>query len=66
MGFGPALETLTTHLASVRTGLTAQDWSALSDTVGYDLDTQIDVWKRLLAALAEHVSTLPVGTGSGA
>ncbi len=66
MGFGRALETLTTHLASVRTGLTAQDWSALSDTVGYDLDAQIDVWKRLLAALAEHVSTLPVGTGSGA
>jgi len=65
-GFAPALESLTTHLASVRTGLTMQDWSALSDTVGYDLDAQISVWKRLLSGLADHVATLPMGTGSGA
>ncbi len=65
-GFTPALESLTTHLSSVRTGLAAQDWSALSDTIGYDLDAQVGVWKRLLTGLADHVGTLPAGTGSGA
>jgi hypothetical protein len=62
-GLTPALETLTTHLSAVRSSLVGQDWSALSDTVGYDLDAQIDVWKRLLTGLAEHVATLPAGTG---
>ncbi len=65
-GFTPALEALTSHLSCVRTGLSDQDWSALSDTIGYDLDAQVNLWKRLLKGLADHVATLPVGTGSGA
>jgi hypothetical protein len=65
-GFAPALEALTGHLSCVRTGLSDQDWSALSDTIGYDLDAQANLWKRLLKGLADHVATLPVGTGSGA
>src|SRR5262245_25229892 len=57
--FKTATQELLKHLREMRTALDQQDWSALSDIVGYDLDAQVGVWKGLLVALAQHVSTLP-------
>jgi len=58
-GFGPATTALLTHLGAVKSALSGQDWSALSDAIGYDLDGDVRVWQALLRALAEHVQTLP-------
>jgi hypothetical protein len=57
--FGTATKELLGHLRQLRTALDQQDWSALSDIVGYDLDAQVGVWKGLLVGLSQHVSTLP-------
>jgi hypothetical protein len=54
-----AVKDLLGHLAQMREALQKQDWSAVSDIVGYDLDAQSGVWKGLLVALSQHVATLP-------
>jgi hypothetical protein len=59
ISFKTATKDLLGHLKQMRTALDQQDWSALSDVVGYDLDAQADVWKGLLVALSQHVSTMP-------
>lgn len=59
--FKTATQELLKHLKELRGALDQQDWSALSDIVGYDLDAQAGVWKGLLVSLSQHVSTLPPG-----
>jgi hypothetical protein len=59
LSFESATSDLLGHLKQMRAALDQQDWSALSDIVGYDLDAQVGVWKGLLIALSQHVSTLP-------
>jgi hypothetical protein len=59
LNFKTATKDLLGHLSQMRTALDQQDWSALSDIVGYDLDAQAGVWKGLLVALSQHVSNLP-------
>src|ERR1051325_5030733 len=61
VNFKTATKDLLGHLTQMRAALDSQDWSALSDIVGYDLDAQVGVWKGLLVALSQHVSTLPPG-----
>jgi hypothetical protein len=61
VNFKTATKDLLGHLTQMRTALDQQDWSALSDIVGYDLDAQAGVWKGLLIALSQHISNLPVG-----
>ncbi len=51
-GFGPATAALLEHLGQVRSALESQDWSALSDVVGYDLDADVTTWRTLLTAFA--------------
>jgi hypothetical protein len=60
VNFKTATKDLLGHLTQMRTALDKQDWSALSDIVGYDLDAQADVWKGLLIALSQHVSNMPL------
>lgn len=50
---------LLTHLKNVRSSLTTQDWSALADTLEYDLCEEADTWVKLLSGLADHVGRLP-------
>jgi hypothetical protein len=59
ISFKTATKDLLGHLKQMRTALDQQDWSALSDVVGYDLDAQVGVWKGLLVALSQHVSAMP-------
>jgi hypothetical protein len=49
---------LNAALTSVKTALTHEDWSALSDVLAYDLEAQARLWKRLLTAFADHVMTI--------
>ncbi len=57
-----ASKRLLSHLKSVRSSLTSQDWSALADTLEYDLCEEADAWVKLLSALADHVGQLPAMT----
>jgi hypothetical protein len=59
VSFNSAITGLVTHLDQVRSGLEQQDWSAVSDVVGYDMDVQAGVWRGLLVAFAEYVGRLP-------
>jgi hypothetical protein len=66
LNFKTATTDLLGHLKQMRAALDQQDWSALSDIVGYDLDAQVGVWKGLLVALSQHVSSLPpAASGAG-
>lgn len=48
-----------TFTRAIRDAVSNQDWSALSDTVGYDLDAAADAWAILLRSLANHVQQMP-------
>lgn len=58
-GFDARAAEFVTYTRAIRDAVTNQDWSALSDTVGYDLDAAADSWSILLQSLADHVHTLP-------
>lgn len=42
-------------LTEIKRSLTAQDWSALSDALNYDMDEQVDRWQSLLAHMVEEL-----------
>lgn len=46
---------LTDRLVELKRGVVHEDWSALADTLAYDLDAQANSWDRMLKALADHV-----------
>jgi hypothetical protein len=50
-----ALTELRDVLRSLRDAMESEDWSAIADAVGYDLDAQAKRWERLLEALAVHI-----------
>lgn len=54
-----AVSDLRGHLRSLRDGLEAEDWSAVSDIVGYDLDAQATRWQAALRALADQAAGGP-------
>ncbi|GEM_PF-578181 len=60
---------LVKQLQHVKASLTRQDWSALADTLEYDLCEEAQAWVRLLTSLADYVGTLPsmqqAGAGTG-
>jgi hypothetical protein len=62
--FQSATDSLLAHLAGVKAALTQQDWSALSDIVGYDLDADAQTWHALLSAFADHIKGMSPGTGA--
>ncbi|MEO1510938.1 MAG: hypothetical protein AAFU70_02595, partial [Planctomycetota bacterium] len=47
-------------LEEIKRALTQQDWSALSDAIGYDLEDVAERWRAMLKQLAE------VSAGAGA
>jgi len=53
---------LTDRLVEVKRGVIHEDWSALADTLAYDLDAQAGAWDLMLRALADHVRA---GRGGG-
>ncbi|HYE62785.1 MAG TPA: hypothetical protein VD997_12385 [Phycisphaerales bacterium] len=61
--FATATRDLLAHLAQLKNSLEQQDWSALADIVGYDLDADAQTWHALLVGFAEHVKGLPAGAG---
>jgi hypothetical protein len=62
--FARRADGLATALGGLREALEAQDVSRLADVVGYDLDAEADGWMRDLAALREHVRTVPAQGGA--
>lgn len=42
-------------LRSLRDAMDSEDWSAVADAVGYDLDAQAGRWERMLRALARRI-----------
>jgi len=59
-GFGPAAVELRTHLRALRDAMEQEDWSAMTDTLMYDMAAQTQRWRTLLTAFAAHVRA---GTG---
>lgn len=52
---GECINKLSETLFEIRTNLTHQDWSALGDSIEYDLDEQAQQWDALLEALTQRV-----------
>lgn len=52
---GECISKLSETLFEIRTNLTHQDWSALGDSIEYDLDEQAQQWDALLDALTQRV-----------
>jgi hypothetical protein len=50
---------LLSRLNEIKSAITREDWSALSDILAYDLGEQIDAWKGMLRGLADHVMAMP-------
>jgi hypothetical protein len=63
--FASATADLLTHLGQLKDALEQQDWSALSDVVGYDLDADAQHWHALLKGFADYIKGLPPGAGVG-
>lgn len=57
---------LTDRLVEVKRGVVHEDWSALADTLAYDLDAQANSWNAMLRALADHVRAGRGGLGEHA
>ncbi|CAG1009309.1 hypothetical protein PHYC_03686 [Phycisphaerales bacterium] len=62
-GFEGSTRSLRENLRALRDAMEAEDWSAVSDVVAYDLDAQAKRWSGLLRALATHVGSRPGGPG---
>jgi hypothetical protein len=53
--FDHAVALMVKRLKEVQSALTAQDWSALADTVGYEMDALADVWISLLQGMSDMI-----------
>jgi hypothetical protein len=47
---------LSSSLVQIKAALSNQDWSLLSDVVGYELDGLARDWNMVLGALADQVA----------
>lgn len=52
-----AVRSLAERLAEIKRAFTAQDWSALSDALAYDMQEQAAAWREILTGLAEQVES---------
>lgn len=59
MTLSAAVADLRGHLRNLRDALEAEDWSAVSDVVGYDLDAQATRWQATLRVLADQAAGGP-------
>jgi hypothetical protein len=51
----PLLDDLSVQLEAIRSALAREDWSALADTLAYDMPEQVDAWSAALTGLAERL-----------
>jgi hypothetical protein len=54
------IDDLAAKLSNIHKQIVSSDWVALSDSVGYDLDTSAQVWVELLNMLRRHVTQMKV------
>lgn len=52
-----AVRSLAGRLAEIKRAFTAQDWSALSDALAFDMQEQAAAWREILTELAEQVES---------
>lgn len=57
--FSLATQQLLQDLRLVREALAREDWSALADSLSYELRDAAALWERLVLALSRHVSAMP-------
>jgi hypothetical protein len=62
--FASATTSLLAHLGQLKDALGNQDWSALADIVGYDLDADAQTWHALLTSFADYIKGLGPGTSA--
>ncbi|MCC6320475.1 MAG: hypothetical protein IT438_03445 [Phycisphaerales bacterium] len=51
-----SVQDLAGRLAELKRALTAQDWSGLADSIGYDLPEQASHWELLLHTLSDRIA----------
>jgi hypothetical protein len=54
-GLSELVTMLGATLTEIKRSLTAQDWSALSDALHYDMDEQVDRWQSLLTHMVDEL-----------
>lgn len=52
-------------LVELRTAVTNEDWSALGDVLGYDLEERAQAWSALLGGMIAHARQLGTGDAPG-
>lgn len=52
-----AVRGLAGRLGEIKRAFTAQDWSALSDALSYDMQDQAEAWRGILIGIAEAVES---------
>ncbi len=52
---GDLTDGLSAHLNEVKRSLNVQDWSALADSLAFDLDEQAQLWRSALTNLAQSI-----------
>lgn len=62
-GFAASMRSLVSALRDLKDANDREDWSALSDIAGYDLDACSKHWRRLLAELAVAIPNRTASTG---
>lgn len=62
--FGPLAQSLTQQLTAMKDALQRQDWSVVSDCLGYELTDQAKAWRRALAGIAAALTAAGGTVGS--
>lgn len=60
LNIGTCTDKLALELGAIKRHFSAQDWAGLSDSLGYDLQGQADVWGQMLRGLAKVARSQPV------
>lgn len=53
------------QLDDLKSALAREDWSAVADTLGADMDDLVESWQAMLRTLADYVGSLPGGMRPG-
>ncbi|TVQ63224.1 MAG: hypothetical protein EA378_02750 [Phycisphaerales bacterium] len=56
---GPRVQSLAAKLGELKRAVTDQDWTALSDTLAYDLDEESVAWAGMLHAMGDQIQGGP-------
>ncbi|GEM_PF-5201727 len=53
-----ALSSLAARLGDIRNAIANQDWSSVSDTVGYEMESVVGHWRALVRVLTDRVESM--------